>query len=327
MNQYTIDVDAKGRYSNSRGKCMARMNEGVQKQSMIQVSNIERFATHDGPGIRTTIFLKGCTLHCPWCANPETWSIKPVLLHDASKCIQCRRCETICPNHAITFPFTWKQDLCSDCRKCEDICLAEAISFSGKKMEIADLVAEVCKDWDYYEQSHGGVTISGGEPFTQFEAFLALLKACKAAGLHVAVETTGNFTQEKLLQALPYIDCFLMDCKHLDADKLAAVTGGNLALIQANFAYLSKHCPDKVIVRMPVIPRFNEDCCKDVIDYAKSLHFKEVHLLPFHTMGKSKWHQMQKDFRYEKDAIMDKESLLPYVDYGKARGIHVQIGG
>ena len=96
-----------------------------------------------------------------------------------------------------------------------------------------------------------------------------MLKACKAAGLHVAVETTGNFTQEKLLQALPYIDCLLMDCKHLDADKLAAVTGGNLALIQANFAYLSKHCPDKVIVRMPVIPRFNEDCCKDVIDYAK----------------------------------------------------------
>ena len=294
---------------------------------MIRVSNIEKFATHDGPGIRTTIFLKGCMLHCPWCANPETWNIDPVLMHDTRKCVDCRMCEKKCPNDAISFPFTWDIKKCAYCHECKDVCLRDAISFSGEDMEIEDVVKEVLKDKAYYDQSNGGITISGGEPFFQFDAFLELIKKLKEHHLHVAVETTGNYSLDKLKQALPYIDLFLMDLKHLDKTKLMSVTGANIDVIKKNFQYLAKLDPSKVIVRMPVIPRFNDDMCESVIQFAHKKHLPEVNLLPFHTMGKNKWEQLNRDFIYDKDKMMDKSSLVKYVEYGKKLGVVVKIGG
>ena len=294
---------------------------------MIKVSNIEKFATHDGPGIRTTVFLKGCMLHCPWCANPETWKIEPVLMHDERKCVNCKTCMHVCTNHAITFPFSWNMDQCTYCKKCEEYCLQDAISFSGQDMTIDKVVQEVLKDKDYFDQSNGGVTISGGEPFMQFDAFLALIQECKKNHLHVAVETTGNYSLDKLNKALPYIDLFLMDLKHLDANKLKEVTGANLDLIVNNFTHLAKNHPEKVIVRMPVIPRFNDDMCMKVIEFAANLHLPEVNLLPFHTMGKSKWNQLNQHFVYENDKMMDKKDLAEYVEKGKQLGICVKRGG
>lgn len=294
---------------------------------MIRISNIEKFATHDGPGIRTTVFLKGCFLHCPWCANPETWKIEPVLMHDIRKCVGCKTCMHVCKQSAISFPFQWDMDACVYCKKCEEYCLQDAISFAGKDMEIEDVVYEVLKDKEYYEQSNGGVTISGGEPFLQFDAFLELIKQCKNKGLHVAVETTGNYSLDTLKKALPYVDLFLMDLKHLDAQKLKDVTGGNLTLIVNNFKYLSENCPKKVIVRMPVIPRFNDDICEDVIRLCANLKLSEVNLLPFHTMGKSKWNQLNKEFVYDQDKMMDRNDLTPYIDIGKQLGVYVKIGG
>ena len=294
---------------------------------MIRVSNIEKFATHDGPGIRTTVFLKGCPLHCPWCANPETWSMEPVLMHDERKCIACKTCMHVCRQQAISFPFQWDMTKCMYCKKCEEYCLQDAISFAGKDMEIEDVVYEVLKDKDYYEQSNGGVTISGGEPFMQFDAFLELIKQCKANGLHVAVETTGNYSLDALKEALPYVDLFLMDLKHLDAQKLKEVTGGNLDLILNNFTYLAKNCSEKVIVRMPVIPRFNDDICEDVIKFCASLKLSEVNLLSFHTMGKNKWNQLNKEFLYDQDKMMNRNDLTPYIDIGKQLGVYVKIGG
>lgn len=294
---------------------------------MIRISNIEKFATHDGPGIRTTVFLKGCFLHCPWCANPETWKIEPVLMHDDRKCVECKTCMHVCAQQAISFPFQWDMDACVYCKKCEEYCLQDAISFAGKDMEIEDVVYEVLKDKEYYEQSNGGVTISGGEPFLQFDVFLELIKQCKNKGLHVAVETTGNYSLDTLKKALPYVDLFLMDLKHLDAQKLKDITGGNLELILNNFKYLAQHCPNKVIVRMPVIPRFNDDICGDVIRLCANLKLSEVNLLPFHTMGKSKWNQLNKEFVYDQDKMMNRNDLTPYIDIGKQLGVYVKIGG
>lgn len=294
---------------------------------MIRISNIEKFATHDGPGIRTTVFLKGCFLHCPWCANPETWKSEPVLMHDAKKCVECKTCMHVCERGAISFPFQWDMDKCIYCKKCENYCLQDAISFAGKDMEINELIKEVLKDKDYFDQSNGGITISGGEPFMQLDAFLELIKQCKNNGLHVAVETTGNYCLDTLKEALPYIDLFLMDLKHLDAQKLKDITGGNLDLILNNFKYLAQHCPNKVIVRMPVIPRFNDDICEDVIRFCANLKLSEVNLLPFHTMGKSKWNQLNKEFMYDKDKMMDRNDLTPYIDVGKQLGVYVKIGG
>ncbi|RGS31213.1 glycyl-radical enzyme activating protein [Eubacterium sp. AF22-8LB] len=294
---------------------------------MIRISNIEKFATHDGPGIRTTVFLKGCFLHCPWCANPETWKSEPVLMHDAKKCVECKTCMHVCEHGAISFPFQWDMDKCIYCKKCENYCLQDAISFAGKDMEINEVIKEVLKDKDYFDQSNGGITISGGEPFMQLDAFLELIKQCKNNGLHVAVETTGNYCLDTLKEALPYIDLFLMDLKHLDAQKLKDITGGNLNLILNNFKYLAQHCPNKVIVRMPVIPRFNDDICEDVIRFCANLKLSEVNLLPFHTMGKSKWNQLNKEFMYDKDKMMDRNDLTPYIDVGKQLGVYVKIGG
>ena len=294
---------------------------------MIRISNIEKFATHDGPGIRTTVFLKGCFLHCPWCANPETWKSEPVLMHDEKKCVECKTCMHVCERGAISFPFQWDMDACVYCKKCEEYCLQGAISFAGKDMEINEVIKEVLKDKDYFDQSNGGITISGGEPFMQLDAFLELIKQCKNNGLHVAVETTGNYSLDTLKKALPYIDLFLMDLKHLDAQKLKDITGGNLDLILNNFKYLAQHCPNKVIVRMPVIPRFNDDICEDVIRFCANLKLSEVNLLPFHTMGKSKWNQLNKEFMYDKDKMMDRNDLTPYIDVGKQLGVYVKIGG
>lgn len=294
---------------------------------MIRISNIEKFATHDGPGIRTTVFLKGCFLHCPWCANPETWKSEPVLMHDAKKCVECKTCMHVCERGAISFPFQWDMDKCIYCKKCENYCLQDAISFAGKDMEINEVIKEVLKDKDYFDQSNGGITISGGEPFMQLDAFIELIKQCKNNGLHVAVETTGNYCLDTLKEALPYIDLFLMDLKHLDAQKLKDITGGNLDLILNNFKYLAQHCPNKVIVRMPVIPRFNDDICEDVIRFCANLKLSEVNLLPFHTMGKSKWNQLNKEFMYDKDKMMDRNDLTPYIDVGKQLGVYVKIGG
>ena len=294
---------------------------------MIRISNIEKFATHDGPGIRTTVFLKGCFLHCPWCANPETWKSEPVLMHDAKKCVECKTCMHVCEHGAISFPFQWDMDKCIYCKKCENYCLQDAISFAGKDMEINEVIKEVLKDKDYFDQSNGGITISGGEPFMQLDAFLELIKQCKNNGLHVAVETTGNYCLDTLKEALPYIDLFLMDLKHLDAQKLKDITGGNLDLILNNFKYLAQHCPNKVIVRMPVIPRFNDDICEDVIRFCANLKLSEVNLLPFHTMGKSKWNQLNKEFMYDKDKMMERNDLTPYIDVGKQLGVYVKIGG
>lgn len=294
---------------------------------MIRISNIEKFATHDGPGIRTTVFLKGCFLHCPWCANPETWKSEPVLMHDAKKCVECKTCMHVCERGAISFPFQWDMDKCIYCKKCENYCLQDAISFAGKDMEINEVIKEVLKDKDYFDQSNGGITISGGEPFMQLDAFLELIKQCKNNGLHVAVETTGNYCLDTLKEALPYIDLFLMDLKHLDAQKLKDITGGNLDLILNNFKYLAQHCPNKVIVRMPVIPRFNDDICEDVIRFCANLKLSEVNLLPFHTMGKSKWNQLNKEFMHDKDKMMDRNDLTPYIDVGKQLGVYVKIGG
>ena len=297
---------------------------------MINVSNIEKFATHDGPGIRTTVFLKGCPLHCPWCANPETWTIQPTLMHDDKKCVSCKMCEHLCTQKAIQWDdtFHWNASKCIECHTCIDNCIYDALSMAGEYMEIDAIVKDVMKDKAYYDVSNGGITISGGEPFVQFDEFMELLKVLKKEGLHVAVETTGNYSIEKLKEAQPYIDLFLFDMKHIDKEKLKEVTGANLDTIQNNFEYIANKNPDKIISRTPVIPTFNYDknTLIDMLKYIASTGVKEAHLLPYHPLGKNKWNQMHKKYTYD-FMMMDKEELHEYIDIGKQLGIQVIVGG
>lgn len=298
---------------------------------MIKVSNIERFTLHDGPGIRTTVFLKGCPLHCPWCANPETWSISPVLMHDSKKCVGCRQCEINCSSKAITWnhDFHWNMDSCIFCHTCIDICSFDALSFSGKEMGIEEIVSEVLKDIRYYETSNGGVTISGGEPFVQFDDFLSLLKELKKHNLHVAVETTGNYELKKLKEAVPNIDLFLFDIKHTDKQLLKQVTGADLGQILQNLSFLSTVTTSDVIIRVPVIPGFNYEKKKilSIFDIAKKLGISNVNLLPYHSLGKNKWSQLHKTYAYEGIPMMDKRELEEYVEIGKEYDLQIKIGG
>ncbi|MGN1275595.1 MAG: glycyl-radical enzyme activating protein [Floccifex sp.] len=296
---------------------------------MIKVSNIERFATHDGPGIRTTIFLKGCPLHCPWCANPETWTLDTVLMHDEKKCVRCRCCQRECEKGAIEFVpfFQLNQNLCDGCQKCMDVCVPSAIRFSGMEMTMDDILEEIAKDDAYYQKSNGGITLSGGEPLFQFSKTFDLVSELKKRKYHVAIETTGMVSLENLKKIEPYIDLFLHDVKHLDANKLESITGAKKEVIFQNLDYLSKTCPDKVIVRVPVIPGFNDDILEDIILFARDKGFKEVNLLPYHSLGKNKWHDLKKNYVFENEKMMDKSCLSSYTIFGKENNIGVKIGG
>ena len=296
---------------------------------MIKVSNIERFATHDGPGIRTTILLKGCPLHCPWCANPETWTLDTILMHDEKKCVRCHCCQKVCEKKAIDFDpdFKINRNLCDGCQKCMDVCIPEAISFSGKEMTIDEILEEISKDDAYYKNSNGGITLSGGEPLFQFEEVFKLIQILKEKGYHIAIETTGMYNLNVLKKVEPYIDLFLHDIKHLNKEKLESITGASKEIIFNNLDYLSKTCKEKVIIRTPVIPGFNEEIVKDIILYAKEKGFKEVNLLPYHSLGKNKWHNLKKDYVYENEKMMDKSHLSSYTELGKELNICVKIGG
>ena len=282
---------------------------------MISVSNIERFATHDGPGIRTTVFLKGCYLHCPWCANPETWFLKPVLMHKKQLCVGCRQCEKACPVKAISFQKDWRVDKtrCQGCGLCAACCLPGALSISGEVMSEEQVIREVMKDLDYYRESNGGVTFSGGEPLYQKEGLKRLLSLARGNGLHTILETTGNYPLEDLREIEQYVDLFLFDLKHVDEGKLAEVTGGDLKKIMACFGWLSEKRPQDVIVRIPVIPGFNDDALTELIDYARSRNVREINLLPFHNLGKNKWQQLYLPYQYENEKSMSRESLQKYI--------------
>lgn len=289
----------------------------------MKVSNIERFATHDGPGIRTTVFLKGCSLHCPWCANPETWTVQPVLMHDETKCVLCHQCEKHCSQQAISIQeqWTWDKEKCTYCQTCIDTCIPQALSMNGKDMTIDEILEEVLKDQDYYEESHGGMTLSGGEPLYQWEEVYELLKQAKEKQLHIAMETTGHYSWDPLEKASSYVDLFLFDIKHLDKNKMKAYTGANLDRILSNFERLAQTRAKDIIVRVPVIPGFNDDILQDIITYAKAHQVQAVHLLPYHSMGKKKWHQLNKPYKYENLDMMDEATLSIYAsDF-------VQIGG
>lgn len=298
---------------------------------MINITNIEKFATHDGPGIRATVFLKGCPMHCPWCANPETQSIHSVFMYTASKCVACKACINHCPSKALSFVnghMHYEQTKCILCRTCENVCMQDAISFNGENWKEEDVLEEILKDKDYYDASGGGVTFSGGEPFVQFSSLLHLLKMCKQKNISTAVETTGDVPFERIREAEPYLDLFLYDFKHLDNIRLKKVTAGNGKRIKANLTWLLKTCPDKVIVRIPIIPGFNfeEALLKKTFHYLQDLGVKKLHLLPYHTLGKPKYEKMGKLYTME-TSMMKEEELSSYRLYAQDLGFDVEIGG
>ena len=224
------------------------------------VFNIQRFSIHDGPGIRTTVFLKGCSLHCFWCHNPEGIRRQPELEVYPELCIGCGECLQVCPVHAhslIDGRKHFERSLCRSCGACAENCFSNALVMVGQRMTVDQVMEQVLRDKPFYEKSAGGLTLSGGEPRVQPEFSQAILRACRSEGIHAAVETSGNSRWETLASLLPYLDLIMMDLKHMDSQIHRRVTGVGNELILANARRLAE--TDKpIIFRLPVIPTVND---------------------------------------------------------------------
>ena len=262
------------------------------------VFNIQRYSVHDGPGIRTIVFLKGCPLRCKWCSNPESQSLALQVAYNSEKCIggECLLCQRVCKERAIFYPgigtVRWEKNKCTECGACAEICPAEGFSIWGEMREVNDVIDDVEKDMMFYARSNGGLTLSGGEPLMQAEFTKALLKEAKKRCIHTAIETTLFADWEITKSVLEFLDYVLVDIKCMDSKKHSAFTGVDNSLILANFKRLKETYPDKPVrVRTPVIPGFNdnEEDIAAIVQFVKQYDGVEYELLKYHRFGKNKY--------------------------------------
>lgn len=287
------------------------------------ISNIQRYSLDDGPGIRTVVFLKGCPLCCPWCHNPENISVKMELYFYADKCERCGRCAEVCPENAITLPGPngepprRDRDKCSRCMKCAWKCPSGALSQIGESLTMEQIMREALSDMAFYGNSGGGVTISGGEPLF-FPGFtLELVKELKSKFVHVAVETSGFGTWEHLSNIAEYVDLFLYDLKHMNSLKHQAFVGIPNNIIHDNLRKLV-NLNTKVIIRVPVIPNFNNEKhnYEMMVEFLKTLDrpVEAVDLLPFHKFAETKYNQLEQNYNYKGVPYMEKEEVAEFVE-------------
>ena len=297
------------------------------------VFDIKRYAIHDGPGIRTTVFLKGCLLNCPWCHNPEGKAREQEFMWWKERCIRCRDCENACTKGVISFSDdVWLLDKakCDLCGACADACHSDALKLAGKKMTVAEVMKEIEKDTPFYDESGGGVSLSGGEPLLQQDFSDNLLKACKEIGIHTAVDTCGHASSDVLLEISEHTDLFLYDLKVINDEKHEKLTGMSNKLILNNLKELSNG-GGKTVVRFPLIPGVNDDG-KDILElgeFVASLsNVKEISILPYHKAGVEKSRRLgRRTDSFSVDHSPSAETLREIEGKLKGFGLEVQIGG
>jgi pyruvate formate lyase activating enzyme len=297
-----------------------------------EIFDIKKYAIHDGPGIRTTVFFKGCPLSCWWCHNPESLSTATQRLYRQERCIGCQECLAACSNGAIRQfenHIQWTAADCRYCQTCAQVCPAEAVEFIGKTMTVTEVVNAITKDTLFYDQSGGGVTISGGEPLMQPSFLMQLLDACGKLEIHRTLDTSGHVETRTLLKAATRTDLFLYDLKHMDPEKHYRYTGVSNDTILTNLKQLSRQGA-VIIIRLPVIPGINAD--EKNIDRTGSFLASlagviGINLLPYHCAAKAKYRNFGLQNKAADFARPAAEVITTIARHLESYNLEVKIGG
>jgi pyruvate formate lyase activating enzyme len=259
------------------------------------VFNIQHYSIHDGPGIRTAVFLKGCPLACRWCCNPESMGRSPELGFRHTLCNGCGDCLPVCPRQALTLnkettALIIDRQLCTNCGTCVTACVRGALTIYGKKMTVAEVVDDVAKDIPFYRRSGGGVTVSGGEPCTHPPFLIGILKGCRTAGIHTAIETAGYVNDRFFSRLLEEIDLVLFDLKLMNPEAHYAATGKRNERILSNARFLAGS-GKAARFRMPLIPGINNDAdnLKQLADFLTTIGQPSIEIMPYHQFGRGKY--------------------------------------
>lgn len=297
------------------------------------IFDIKRFAVHDGPGIRTTVFMKGCPLRCLWCHNPESWKRTPEMLFYEQRCIGCGKCFEVCPSGALGIADekrVYDRDRCQHCWKCVEVCYAEATVKCGREVTVEEVRTEVEKDRPFYENSGGGMTVSGGEPMMQEAFVFSLMQRSKERGIHTALDTSGYVRWEVLERFLEVTDLFLYDLKLVDEARHRAYTGVSNRRILDNLRNLSS-AGAQLLVRMPVVPGYT-DAEEDMEAAGRLLSSLDgdrirVQLLPYHRLAQSKYERLEAVYPLKDVQAPPKERLERLRDMLKGYALDASVGG
>lgn len=282
------------------------------------IFNTQKFSIHDGEGIRTLIFMKGCPLRCLWCSNPESQATEIEIMDVKSNCVKCGKCAVLCENHAIRgADFDIDRTLCSRCGKCAEKCYANAKKIVGRKMTIREVMRIIEKDRIFYTNSGGGVTIGGGEPVMQHEFVEALLRACKESNIHTAIETCGYGAWEKIKGIFEFTDQIFFDLKAMDADLHRRLTGASNERILEN-AEKAAGLGKEIIFRIPLVPGCNdsEENVKATGEFVASLQKENdrigIELLPYHNLGQDKYQWLNVEYELVDTEKPAEEKIAAY---------------
>lgn len=265
------------------------------------IFNIQKCSVHDGSGLRSLVFFKGCSLSCKWCANPESQSFQPEIMESTAKCIGCLRCQKECPNNAIALteqgPLIQREQ-CAKCFHCTDICYAGAKYVTGETYTVEELFHKIEKDRMFFTMSGGGVTFSGGEPFAQPKLLTQIAKKCHDEGIHVMLESCGYADYESFRSALPYIDAMFMDIKHIDSDLHRELTGKGNKLILENIQKIADF-GIPITIRTPIVPGYNDSEANvtGIAEFIKAIpNIRGYELLSYHNLGESKYRALGRSY-------------------------------
>ncbi|RLC60937.1 MAG: glycyl-radical enzyme activating protein [Chloroflexi bacterium] len=296
------------------------------------VFDIQRFSVHDGPGIRTLVFLKGCGLRCPWCSNPESQLSQPQLMLYPEKCIGCHKCLEVCEFGAIFVEgeqLHYNRQLCRACGKCAEVCPAEARKLVGKYVDVDYVIKEIEKDALFYRNSGGGVTFGGGEPALFPEFVKAISTECRKRGINVAIETCGYAPWRNLKTIAASVDLIMFDLKHMDAHTHRKLCGHSNKLILDNLEKLCTLGGNEIIVRMPIIPGLNdeEENIHNTAEFVLSLGgaISRIELLPYHKFGIKKYERLGMLYQIEDVEVPSDEHMIAIRKIMEKYGLHVKI--